>query len=129
MAIVPSSTRQTPIIKLIRPFQEFAARETSGGVLLLACTIAALVWANSPWAKSYAALWHIPLTVGLGSFSLSHDLHFWVNDGLMAIFSSWSGWRSSGSCWQGSWLLPVKPLCLFWPPSAAWLFRHFSTAP
>jgi NhaA family Na+:H+ antiporter len=26
------------------------------------------------------------LTVGLGSFTLSHDLHFWVNDGLMAIF-------------------------------------------
>jgi len=75
-----------PIVKLARPFQEFAARETSGGILLLLCTIIALAWANSPWAKSYAALWQTPFTVGLGSFALSHDLHFWVNDGLMAVF-------------------------------------------
>ena len=86
MPRVQSSTPQTPIIKLVRPFQEFAARETSGGILLLACTLAALVWANSPWTTRYTALWHTPLTVGLGSFTLSHDLHFWVNDGLMAIF-------------------------------------------
>jgi len=79
-------TPQLPIVKLVRPFQEFAARETSGGVLLLFCTIAALVWANSPWADSYAALWHMQLSVGLGSFGLSKDLHFWVNDALMAIF-------------------------------------------
>ena len=30
-----------PINVLIRPFQEFAARETSGGILLLLCTVAA----------------------------------------------------------------------------------------
>jgi NhaA family Na+:H+ antiporter len=77
---------EAPIVRLIRPFQEFAARETSGGILLLLCTLTALVWANSPWAQSYAALWHTPLTVGVGGFTLSHDLHFWVNDALMAIF-------------------------------------------
>jgi Na+:H+ antiporter, NhaA family len=77
---------KTPIVRLVRPFQEFAGRETSGGVLLLACTIAALIWANSPWAHSYTALWHTPFTVGLGSFTLSHELHFWVNDALMAVF-------------------------------------------
>jgi NhaA family Na+:H+ antiporter len=73
-------------MKLVRPFQEFAGRETSGGVLLLACTIAALIWANSPWAHFYTALWRTPFTVGLGSFHLSHELHFWVNDALMAVF-------------------------------------------
>ncbi len=81
-----NSTPQAPIVKLVRPFQEFAARETSGGILLLACTIAALVWANSPWSESYASLWHTSLSVGMGGFTLSHDLHFWVNDGLMAVF-------------------------------------------
>jgi NhaA family Na+:H+ antiporter len=80
------ASAQTPIIRLIRPFQEFAARETSGGILLLLCAITALVWANSPWAHIYAALWHTPLTVGIGDFALSHDLHFWVNDALMAVF-------------------------------------------
>jgi Na+/H+ antiporter NhaA len=61
-------------------------RETSGGILLLACTLAALVWANSPWAHHYAALWHTPFSVGLGGFQLSHEIHFWVNDALMALF-------------------------------------------
>jgi len=75
-----------PIDRLVRPFQEFAARETSGGILLLLATLTALVWANSPWAKSYFALWHTTATVGFGEFTLSHDLHFWVNDALMALF-------------------------------------------
>jgi NhaA family Na+:H+ antiporter len=70
----------------VRPFQEFAGREASGGILLLACTLVALVWANSPWAHLYTALWHTPFTVGLGSFNLSNELHFWVNDALMAVF-------------------------------------------
>lgn len=78
--------RKAPIVRLVRPFQEFAARETSGGVLLLSCTVAALIWANSPWAQSYSALWHVPVTVGFGSWTLAHDLHFWVNDALMAVF-------------------------------------------
>lgn len=77
---------KTPIMTLARPFQEFAGRETSGGVLLLACTVMALVWANSPWAHHYTALWHTPFTIGLGSFNLSNELHFWVNDALMSVF-------------------------------------------
>lgn len=75
-----------PIIRIIRPFQAFAEHKTSGGILLLLCTVAALVWANSPWAESYAALWHTNLTVSVGGRALSHDLHFWVNDLLMVIF-------------------------------------------
>ncbi len=79
-------TPDVPIVRLIKPFQEFAARQTSGGILLLLCTVVALVWANSPWAPGYTALWHTPASVGIGSFVLSHDLHFWVNDALMAVF-------------------------------------------
>lgn len=78
--------QKTPMVTLARPFQEFAARETSGGVLLLACTLVALVWANSPLAHHYTALWHTHFTVGLGSFNLNKELHFWVNDALMALF-------------------------------------------
>ncbi len=81
-----SGLRQEPLVKLVRPFQRFAGREAAGGILLLACSIAALVWANSPWAGTYSGLWHTPLTVGFGVFTLSHDLHFWVNDGLMTVF-------------------------------------------
>jgi NhaA family Na+:H+ antiporter len=76
----------TPIAALVRPFQKFAGRETSGGIVLLACTLVALVWANSPWEQSYTALWHIRFSIGLAGFNLSRELHFWVNDALMAVF-------------------------------------------
>src|SRR5690606_11498868 len=47
---------------------------------------AALAWANSPWAASYHALWHVPLSVAVGGWQLTQSLHFWVNDALMTVF-------------------------------------------
>jgi NhaA family Na+:H+ antiporter len=76
----------TPIRPLIRPFQEFAERETSGGIVLLICTAIALLWVNSPWAESYAAFWHTKVVFGFAGQTLDNDLHFWVNDALMALF-------------------------------------------
>src|SRR5215218_10268193 len=78
--------RRQPVEKIVRPFQDFADKQSSGGILLIAATIAALIWANSPWGEGYAALWHTKLSVGIGDFSLSKDLTHWINDGLMAIF-------------------------------------------
>ena len=72
--------------KIVRPFQEFADRASSSGILLIAAAIAALVWANSPWGESYAQLWGTKLSVGLGNLSIEEDLTHWINDGLMAIF-------------------------------------------
>ncbi|HYO80090.1 MAG TPA: Na+/H+ antiporter NhaA [Bryobacteraceae bacterium] len=77
---------RSPVIRIIRPFQAFAENKASGGVLLLVCTVVALVLANSPWADSYNTFWHTDLTISVGGRALSHDLHFWVNDLLMAIF-------------------------------------------
>ena len=57
-----------------------------GGILLLVSALVAMVWANSPWAESYAAIWNTPFTVGIGEATLSKALILWVNDGLMAIF-------------------------------------------
>ncbi len=74
------------IKRFTQPFQEFAKAEASGGIVLLSCTAVALLWANSPWSASYFDLWHIPVTVGIGDFSISESLLHWVNDGLMAIF-------------------------------------------
>jgi NhaA family Na+:H+ antiporter len=78
--------QQRPVERIVRPFQDFAHKQSSGGVLLIVVTAVALVWANSPWGGSYAALWGSKLTVGLGDFSLSKDLTHWINDGLMAVF-------------------------------------------
>jgi Na+:H+ antiporter, NhaA family len=77
---------QPPVERIVRPFQDFAQKQSSGGILLIIATAVALVWANSPWGESYAALWHTKLTVGIGDFSLTKDLTHWINDGLMAVF-------------------------------------------
>jgi NhaA family Na+:H+ antiporter len=81
-----SARERPPVERIVRPFQDFAHKQSSGGILLIAATAVALAWANSPWAGSYTALWHTKLTVGIGDFSLSKDLTHWINDGLMAVF-------------------------------------------
>lgn len=82
----PSNPKRPPIERILRPFNRFVHMEASSGVLLLLCTIVALIWANSPLADYYQALWHSKFTIGFGSFTLSKPLELWVNDGLMAIF-------------------------------------------
>ena len=76
----------SPIALLVSPFVRFAKTEAAGGILLLASTLAALIWANSPWENAYHAIWNAPLLIGFGRFSLVESRHLWVNDGLMSIF-------------------------------------------
>ena len=75
-------------------FERFVQDQTSGSVLLVAATAAALVWANSPWSASYFALWKLPLSLGRRPL-LSMDLHHWIDDGLMVLFFWMSDLKSS----------------------------------
>jgi len=75
-----------PIDRIVRPFQEFAHTAAAGGLVLLAAAIVALVWANSPFAGAYHALWHTTFSVGVGEFVFAQPLEVWINDGLMAVF-------------------------------------------
>lgn len=75
-----------PIERLLEPIQEFFHKEASSGILLLIATVIALIWANSPLAASYSALWQTRFTIGVGDAGLSKPLLLWINDGLMAIF-------------------------------------------
>jgi NhaA family Na+:H+ antiporter len=59
-------------------------KETVGGALLLASTLLALVWANSPWSSSYDELLHT--VVGPAALHLNLSLEAWAADGLLAIF-------------------------------------------
>jgi NhaA family Na+:H+ antiporter len=59
-------------------------RETVGGALLLAATVAALVWANSTWGSGYVQL--RDTVVGPESLHLNLSLGTWAADGLLAIF-------------------------------------------
>jgi Na+/H+ antiporter NhaA len=65
---------------------EFIATQTTSAVVLLTATVAALVWANSPWSATYEHLWETPLAVAVGGYELSMSLRHWINDGLMTFF-------------------------------------------
>ncbi len=66
--------------------RQFAHTENASASILLAATVAALVWANSPWSAAYNDLWNTELALRVGSDELTLDLQHWVNDGLMAFF-------------------------------------------
>ncbi|MGZ8381923.1 MAG: Na+/H+ antiporter NhaA [Nitrospira sp.] len=79
--------QDSPFVQpVVEPFQKFIHAETAGGILLLAATIAAMIWANSPWAASYTEFWHTPVSLVVGSHTLTETLLEWINDGLMAMF-------------------------------------------
>src|SRR3989440_10277377 len=71
---------------LAAPVRDFLSTETGSAAVLLAATVAALAWANSPWPDSYESVWTTKLSISLGSADLSMDLRHWVNEGLMTFF-------------------------------------------
>ncbi len=71
---------------LLRPLQAFFRTEALGGTVLVLATVAALVWANSPAAGSYHAIWARRLAIGVEGFQIAKPLILWINDFLMAIF-------------------------------------------
>ncbi|MES0328293.1 MAG: Na+/H+ antiporter NhaA [Gammaproteobacteria bacterium] len=71
---------------ILSPLEEFIHRQTTSGVLLMICAIAALAIANSPWNEAYHHILELTFTIGVDGFQLSKSLHHWINDGLMAMF-------------------------------------------
>ncbi|EKQ52866.1 MULTISPECIES: Na+/H+ antiporter NhaA [unclassified Clostridium] len=72
--------------KVLSPFLYFFRSESSSGIILLICAIAAVIIANSSFAEIYEHILHTYVTVGYEKFSLSMSILHWINDGLMAIF-------------------------------------------
>ena len=82
----PVSRASTLADRLATPFLRFLAIETASTLVLVLATVAALVWANSPWGESYLRFWHSRVGLGVAGMDLSLSLEHWVNDGLMVIF-------------------------------------------
>lgn len=68
------------------PFQRFFKMKSASGILLLLCTIIALILSNSALAQQYSAFWNLHLKIGIEGFVLDKSLLHWINDGLMAVF-------------------------------------------
>ena len=78
--------KKSPIEKIIAPVSRFIHLEYTSGIVLLISVIAAIIWANSAWREMYHHIWEINFSIGFNTNVLSHPLHIWINDGLMAIF-------------------------------------------
>jgi NhaA family Na+:H+ antiporter len=63
---------------LSHTFKAFFESEKIGGVILILCTIASLLIANSPMGEAYLGMWR----TYVGGMSIEH----WINDALMAVF-------------------------------------------
>lgn len=73
-------------VRITDQLHVFLKDESISGKLILGATVLSLLVVNSPLRHSYADFWHLPLSLGIGSWSLSLDLRHWVNEGLMAFF-------------------------------------------
>ena len=72
------ATMDTVQKKLSNTFKNFFESEKSSGILLIICTVASLLLANSVIGVNYLAMWQ----VHVGGLSVEH----WINDALMAVF-------------------------------------------
>ncbi|ADB49941.1 Na+/H+ antiporter NhaA [Conexibacter woesei] len=78
--------RRQLLAQLGAPLRHFISTEAGSAGLLLAATVVALVWANSPLSDSYESLWHTRLSISLGDWTIDMDLRHWLDEGLMALF-------------------------------------------
>lgn len=73
----PTGARRAKLAQTLR-------LETTSGALLIVAAALALLWANSPWRESYAAL--METRVGPAALHLDLTVAAWAADGLLAIF-------------------------------------------
>jgi NhaA family Na+:H+ antiporter len=110
MKVLRRRARGRATERVLQLLIRFIHMESSSGIILLLCAVAAIVWANSPWAKGYFALWQVPITIGVGEFTLSKPLLLWVNEGLMAIFFFLVGLEIKREMLVGSLASPKRAL-------------------
>ena len=67
--------------------KRFINEESIGGLLLIGVIIIAVIWSNSRYSDFYHYLWHeLQIGFSAGSWELKGSLHYWINDGLIALF-------------------------------------------
>jgi NhaA family Na+:H+ antiporter len=72
--------------QIIPPFQRFTHDQTTGSILLIICTLAALLLANSSLDGGYESLLLTETGLVFGDWSLTMSLRHWINEGLMSLF-------------------------------------------
>jgi NhaA family Na+:H+ antiporter len=68
------------------PRSAFLKTETGSGLILGLSALAAVIWANSPWASAYDALTQHAVPVRVGPFAQEMSVAGWVKTALMPVF-------------------------------------------
>ena len=76
------TTHASVLARAQHALAEFFRLEAAGGIVLIAAAVLAMLAANSPLAHAYEVFRDTPLGAAPGAKSL----HWWINDGLMAVF-------------------------------------------
>ena len=72
--------------RILSPLEEFIHQQTTSSILLMICTIAALVMANSPLAQDYLHGLHTPVALAVGHWRFELSILHWINEALMGAF-------------------------------------------
>ncbi len=81
-----ASTLEKGFASVVTPFRGFIRDQKTASLLLLGCTLLALVIANSPLAHQYESLIETRIGFVFGGSDFVMSLRLWVNDGVMALF-------------------------------------------
>lgn len=87
---IPSSRESSRVrhisVNTYRRFQQLFHIEAFAGIVLVIAAASALFLANSAYADRYTDFLHLPISIAIGSYTLSQSLHFIINDVLMTFF-------------------------------------------
>ena len=81
-----SSGNNSTVSSQRNAFARFFKSEATSSILLLLCTIVALLWANSSRSELYFQILQTKVGVSWGDSKFALSLHHWINDGLMTLF-------------------------------------------
>ena len=123
MAAVSPAERVMVTDRVNAPLRRLRSSRSARGLVLVPGAALAFGWANSPWAQAYFGMQNLHTALVVSAFHLELSLARFVNDALMAIFFSSSGWRSSASSSPASSPACAVPRCPSPGPWAAWWRR------
>jgi NhaA family Na+:H+ antiporter len=72
--------------RIATPFEHYIHSQMTTGLVLMFMTVIALILANTSLVDAYNHFFHTKIDFNVGDWKLSHTVHHWINDGLMAIF-------------------------------------------
>jgi NhaA family Na+:H+ antiporter len=80
-------TTKRPIDYVLAPISRLINNESAVGILLFFSALAAMIVANSSWgAEWYHSVWKKELMISFDGRDIRLNLHYFINDGLMAVF-------------------------------------------